>query len=99
VDVVHPAFPGVFFLTAPAFAIGGATFEEAGTPACLIFAGTTGVAYLVGRWWLRRAGALALVLLFVLYRVWAFPHWQMVSYSSLAIALLLGAMALVGAAF
>jgi hypothetical protein len=99
VDVVHPAFPGVFFLTAAAFAIGGATFETARTLACLIFAGTTGVAYLVGRWWLRRAGALALVLLFVLYRVWAFPHWQMVSYSSLAIALLVGAMALVGAAF
>jgi hypothetical protein len=86
-------------LTAAAFAVGGATFETARTLACLIFAALVGVAFVIGRWWLGRAGALALVVLLVVYRVWAYPHWHMLSYSSLAILLVLGATALVGVAF
>src|SRR5262249_45312557 len=39
------------------------------------------------------------VLVFVAYRVWAYPHWHMLSYSSLAIGLVLGATAIVGGAF
>src|SRR5262245_16202638 len=84
VDAVHPAFPGVHYLTAIAFAIGGETFDTARILACVVFAITAAVAWLIGRWWLRPAGALGLVLLFVVFRVWAFPHWHMVSYSSLA---------------
>jgi 4-amino-4-deoxy-L-arabinose transferase-like glycosyltransferase len=99
VDAIHPAFPGVFYLTAAAFALGGATFDTARVLACAIFAAAVASAYRIGRWWLRPLGALALVVLLVDYRVWAFPHWQMLSYSSLAVALLLGATALVGAAF
>src|SRR5262247_1954357 len=63
VDSIHPAFPGVFYLTAAAFTVGGATFETARTLACLIFALTAALAYGIGRWWLRPLGALALVLL------------------------------------
>jgi len=99
VDAIHPAFPGVFYLTAAVFAVGGATFDTARTFACLLFAVTTGLAFAIGRWWLRPAGALALVVLFVDYRVWAFPHWHMLSYSSLAVALLVGATALLGRGF
>src|SRR5258706_5509092 len=99
VDAIHPAFPGIFYLTAAAFAVGGATFDTARTLACVIFALTVGIAFRIGRWWLGPLGALGLVVAFVDYRVWAYPHWHMLSYSSLAIALLLGATLLVGAAF
>src|SRR5262252_817635 len=99
VDAIHPAFPGVFYLTAAAFAVGGPTFDTARTLACALFALATGLGFAIGRWWLRPAGALALGVLFVDYRVWAFPHWQMLSYSSLAVLLLLAATALVGAGF
>src|SRR5690242_13305658 len=94
VDAIHPAFPGVFYLTAAAFAVAGATFDTARTLACMLFAALAGVAFAIGRWWLRPVGALALVLVFVPYRVWAYPHWHMLSYSSLAILLVLGATAI-----
>lgn len=99
VDAIHPAFPGIFYLTAAAFAVGGATFDTARTLACALFALTTGLAFTIGRWWLRPLGALALVVLFVDYRVWAFPHWHMLSYSSLAIVLLFVSTAFLGRAF
>jgi hypothetical protein len=99
VDAIHPAFPGVFYLTALVFAVAGATFDTARTFACVIFALTCGAVWTIGRWWLRPLGALALVVLFVDYRVWAYPHWHMLSYSSLAVALLLAAAAALGRAF
>jgi hypothetical protein len=99
VDSIHPAFPGVFYFTALVFWIAGATFDVGRTLACLVFAATTGVVVAMGRWWLRPAGALALAVLFVSYRVWAFPHWHMMSYSSFALALVLAATWVLGVAF
>jgi 4-amino-4-deoxy-L-arabinose transferase-like glycosyltransferase len=99
VDSIHPAFPGVFYFTALVFAIAGASFDVGRTLACLVFAGTTGVVYLIGRWWLRPLGGLALVILLVNYRLWAYPHWHMMSYSSLAIAFVLAATWVLGVAF
>jgi hypothetical protein len=88
VDSIHPAFPGVFYFTALVFAIAGASFDVGRTLASRL-AGTTGVAYLIGRWW-SAARRLALVIL-VNYRLWAYPHWHMMSYSSLATRLVLAA--------
>jgi len=88
-DAVHYAFPGIFYLTAAAFALFGTSFETARSLAIVLFAVTCGVAYLIARWWCTRRDALIVVVIFLLYRVWAYPHWQMLSYSSLAVTLAL----------
>lgn len=98
VEVMHPAFPGVHYAVAAVFALFGSSFETGRTFGAAVFAMTTAVAYLVARWWTSRRGALAVVLLFLCYRVWAYPHWHMVSYSSLAVALILAAVYLAGEA-
>src|SRR5262249_59806013 len=67
--------------------------------AVLIFAAAAGVVYLIARWSWWRRGALAIVALFIVYRVWAYPHWQVLSYSTLAVTLALAATWLVGEAF
>jgi hypothetical protein len=98
-DAIHYAFPGIFYVLAGAFAVAGTSTETARAVACGLFAVTTVAAYLIARWWYGRAGACGVVLLFLIYRLWAYPHWQMVSYSTLAIACLLPAAWLVGEAF
>ena len=98
-DAIHYAFPGIFYLLAGAFAVAGTSTETARALACGLFAVATVASYLIARWWYGRPGACAVVLLFLVYRVWAYPHWQMVSYSTLAIACLLPAAWLVGEAF
>src|SRR5438552_17401486 len=42
-----------------------------------------------------RAWALGFAGLLLCYRIWAFPHWQIVSYSSLSATFLAGAVVLV----
>src|SRR6266404_9727077 len=96
VDAVHLPFPGIFYLTAWAFALGGTSMSTARTLAALVFAAAAGVVYLIARWSHSRAGALAVVLAFVAYRVWAYPHWHIVNYSPLAVLLLLLAAWIVG---
>ena len=95
-DAAHYAFPGVFWLTAAAFRVWGTSIETARTLALVLFAGTAAVVYLIARWWHGRLGALGVVVVFLAYRVWAYPHWQMLSYSTLAVALVLLATWLVG---
>jgi len=97
-DVVVYAFPGIFYLTAAAFAVAGTTVGTARSLAALLFAIASAAVYLLARWSHGRRGALAIVLLFVCYRVWAFPHWHMLSYSSLAVTLVLVATWFVGEA-
>src|SRR6059036_2001811 len=76
-DVVVYAFPGVFYVTAAAFAVAGTSVGTARSLAALLFAIATAAVYLLARWSHGRRDALAIVLLFVCYRVWAFPHWHM----------------------
>jgi len=95
-DVQHPAFPFVHWLTAAVFWLFGPSFETARTLTAVLFALTTAIAFLIARWFLSRRGALAFVVLFLCYRVWAYPHWQMVSYSSLAVTFVLAAAWIVG---
>lgn len=95
-DAVHYAFPGIFWLTAAVFSLVGPSAAAGRTLAIAIFAVASGAMYAIGRWSLSRVGALALVVLFVAYRMVAYPHWQMLNYSSLAVALALVATALLG---
>src|SRR5262249_7824120 len=67
---------------------GGTSMESARLLAAAVFAGTTGVVYAIARWSWGRGGALGVTAAFLGYRVWAYPHWQMVSYSTLAVGLL-----------
>jgi 4-amino-4-deoxy-L-arabinose transferase-like glycosyltransferase len=95
-EAVHYAFPGIFYLTAMAFALFGTSVETARFLAISLFAVTCGLAYLIARWWYTGRAALVVVLLFLIYRVWAYPHWQMLSYSTLAVMLALLATWILG---
>src|SRR5207244_10861566 len=75
-----------------------ASIETARMRATLLFALACGVVYLIARWSCGRRGALAVVTLFLVYRVWAYPHWQVLSYSTLALTLALAATWIVGEA-
>ncbi len=97
-DVVHPAFPGVHYVIAAVFAVFGSSWMVGRTFGAVVFAVTAALVFLIARWWSTRRGALALVVLFVCYRVWAYPHWHMVSYSSLAVTYVLAAVWLAGEA-
>src|SRR4029453_5746433 len=98
-DVQYPAFPGVLLVTAALFRLFGSSFATARIFAAGVFAGTVGVMFLMARWSLSRCAAVAVALLCLVYRVWAYPHWHMVSYSSLGVALVLAAGWIVGDAF
>jgi len=97
-DAVHYAFPGVFYVTAAAFALLGTSVETARLLAVLVFASTCAAAYLIVRWWCSRAAALVVVIVLLCYRVWAYPHWQMLSYSTLSVTLALIATWIAGEA-
>jgi Dolichyl-phosphate-mannose-protein mannosyltransferase len=87
-DATSYPLPGAFYLLAALFRLFGPSMLLARWVVLLEFSLFTALVYL----WLRRivppAGALAGVALLWLYRVWAFPHWQMYNYSSTAMGVL-----------
>jgi hypothetical protein len=83
-DAAVYAWPAVYLLTAGAFAIFGATVETARSLAVVVFALVPATGYLIARWYAPRRAAVAVALALLGYRVWAYPHWQFPSYSSLA---------------
>jgi hypothetical protein len=89
---IYP-LPGAFYLLALIFEV----FEPSIRLSRLVVVVEFGVFVALAFAWLRRLvapgfAALGVALLWA-YRIWAFPHWQMYSYSSTAL-LLLGASAL-----
>lgn len=86
--------PLAFETLAAWFRITGASVLSSRWLAVLGFAVYASAMYRVSREVLTRAAALAFVLFLFCYRVWAFPHWQVYSYSLLAATLLLVAAAL-----
>ena len=84
---VYP-LPGAFYLLALAFRVAGPSVLLARRIVLVEFAVLAACFYLLVRRLLPRPlVAVSLGLLF-LYRIWAFPHWQMYSYSSTALCLL-----------
>src|SRR5207245_3413676 len=59
------------------------------------FAVFTTLLFRAARAVMPRAWALGFAGLLLCYRIWAFPHWQIVSYSSLSATFLAGAVVLV----
>jgi hypothetical protein len=81
-DATLYPLPGAFWLLALVFRITGPSILVARWVVMIEFALFCGLIWLLVRPLLTRAGALGLVALLLLYRVWAFPHWQFYSYST-----------------
>jgi hypothetical protein len=95
---VYP-LPGAFWLLALAFRVFGASNLVARWILVVEFALLVALVFALFR---RMAGARlawAAVAAMLVYRVWAFPHWHMYSYSSTALLLQLAALAVLLRAF
>jgi hypothetical protein len=91
-DAVHVALPGVFYLTAALFRVFGPSFLVGRYLMVAVFTVFVVLVYLLARSLLGRGAALGAALIAVAYRIWAFPHWHMLSYTPLAITCLMGAV-------
>jgi len=91
-DAVHVALPGVFYLTAALFKVFGPSFLVGRYLMVAVFTAFVVLVYLLARTILGRGTALGAALLAVAYRIWAFPHWHMLSYTPLAITCLMAAV-------
>jgi dolichyl-phosphate-mannose-protein mannosyltransferase len=81
---VDAPFPGAFYLLAGWFRVAGTSILASRVLMVLTYAVFTLVMYGIGRRVLSRGWALGLVVLLLGYRIWAFPHWHVVHYSSLS---------------
>jgi hypothetical protein len=87
-DATLYPLPGAFYLLAGAFRAFGTSILVARTLVVVEFAIFVAAVFLVLRRLVPPALALVGVALLFVYRLWAFPHWQMYSYSSTALCLL-----------
>ncbi len=91
-DVAHVAFPGSFYFTSFLFSIGEPSALVARYAAVGLFAMAVTCVYALARTVVRPSWALAAAALCLAQRPWAFPQWQMLHYSTLALTSLLTAM-------
>lgn len=87
--------PGGFYLLAGVFEVFGPSIRAARWLVVIEFSLLCGVAFLLMRRLVPLSWALGAVLMLWVYKVWAFPHWHMYSYSTLALTLLAAATLLV----
>ena len=85
---VDAPFPAAFYLLAGWFGIAGTSVWAERVLAVGVFAVFVGASVRLATLVLPRLGAVVFAILLLCYRVWAFPHWQVFSYSSLAVTLL-----------
>jgi hypothetical protein len=90
---VDAPFPGAFHVLAAWFRIAGTSVFASRLLMVAAFSIFAVLVYAIGRRLLSRGWSLALVVLLFCYRIWAFPHWHIVSYSSLAATLLTAGVA------
>lgn len=91
-DVSALALPGAFYLLALAFDLFGPSVAVARWILVLEFAAFAATAHLMLRQMARPRVAWAGVAILFVYKIWAFPHWNMYSYSTTAQCLLAGAL-------
>src|SRR2546428_10144368 len=91
---VDAPLPGAFYLVAAWFRVAGTSIHASRLLAVGLFALFAMLVFRIGRAVMPRAGALGLAALVLCYRMWAFPHWHIVSYSSFAATLLAAAVVL-----
>jgi hypothetical protein len=85
-DVTHIAGPGSFYISAALFTLFGTRFEVGRIFMLVLFAGVTAALYGLSRRLTGRVAAALVALWFVAFRLWSFPHWQMLHYASIALA-------------
>jgi hypothetical protein len=96
-DVTHIAGPGSFYLSAALFSIFGVRFEVARIAMLVLFAAVTAALYLITRRLTGRTAATLTAVWFIAFRLWSFPHWQMLHYASLAMGIAILAFAVLHA--
>ncbi len=88
-DATFYPLPGAFLLLSFLFELFGPSLWVSRVFVMLQFALFVALLYLMARRMTSVNAALVAVLGLVLYRVWTFPHWQMFSYSTTALLVLL----------
>jgi hypothetical protein len=91
-DATLLPLPGSFYLLALAFKIFGPSIAVARWIALVEFALLCAFAFAAIRRITSPAFAWGGILVLLVYRVWAFPHWQMYSYSTMSLCLLAGGL-------
>jgi hypothetical protein len=81
-DATLYPLPGAFYLLAQFFKVFGSSILVSRWIVMLEFAGFVALLWVLMRGAVSRGPALAVVALLLLYRIWAFPHWQVYSYST-----------------
>ncbi|MBW2274447.1 MAG: hypothetical protein JRG96_14340 [Deltaproteobacteria bacterium] len=88
---IYP-LPGAFYMLALAFKAFGASIILSRWIVMLEFSLFVALVYLLLRRIVPMGWAGAGVVMILLYRIWAFPHWQIYSYSTTALLFLVGSM-------
>jgi len=90
-DATSYPLPGAFWLLAGLFEIFGASVRVSRWIVAVEFALFVGLLFGLLRRLVPGAWALAGAFCLLAYRAWAFPHWQMYSYSTTSLLVLIGA--------
>jgi hypothetical protein len=91
-DATVYSLPGAFYLLAWVFGFVEPSNLVARWIAMLEFALLVGLVFALLRKLVSTSWALAGVLVMLLYRIWAFPHWRMYNYSTTALLVQLAAL-------
>ena len=91
-DTAYLAFPGIFYSNALLYRLVGPSLLAGRAVMVVLFVVMTLLVHALTLRLAGRAGAAAAAIAFVFYRPWAFPHWQMLSYSTPAILLVTAAL-------
>jgi hypothetical protein len=91
-DATLYPLPGAFYLLAQFFKVFGASIEVSRWIVMLEFTAFVCLCYGLVRGLVSRRGAVAVVGLLLAYRLWAFPHWQVYSYTTTALLSILAAV-------